>query len=291
MERSKKGLKIAVALTLIISMIIPLVSCGSFKAGVPSGFIGEWQCESTASDGKTDTSFYKMYIKKDGSFSIYDAAAGNPGISGYMGNKTASTVDCKFNMEDFDVPFCWDIDSDTATLYYELKDDTLKLGHNGVWMIFHPDEEDGENSLIPQSLDEVISVDIPEQFTLEMEYPYAGEEENPVVQKAFSSEKDGYFTLGFFSYKGWDCLGDTNSTIDLEDSLKYLDGMREIGIAGETGYFGTRESDDIPNMVAVVYVEHGEYIFEFRLTNGDEQITDEQIKGFETIIGTVQYKF
>ena len=278
-------------LTLIILITVLFASCGSFKAGVPSGFTGEWQCEDTASDKKTDTSFYKMYIKKDGYFSLYDAAAGNPGISGYMGNKTETSVDCKFDMDDFDVPFCWDITSDTATLDYELNGDTLRLGHNGVWLIFHPKQEEGEDLMIPKPLDELISFTLPEEFKFDMEYPYAGEDSNPIVEKAFCSEKNGYFAAGIFSYKGWDCLGDTNSTVDLEDSVKYLDRMQRIEISGETGYFGTRESDDMPDMVAIVYVEHGEYIFEFRLTNSDEQVTKEQLEAFKKYVSTVTFKY
>lgn len=138
MGTEKKKLMIP-ALILMIAII--LSACGSFQAGVPDGFAGQWKCEDTASDGETDTSFYEMTIEKTGQFSLYDAAAGNPGISGEMGNDTGSSIECRFNMDDFDVPFCWTIDSSKDSLDYELSDDTLRLGHNGVWMIFHRSED------------------------------------------------------------------------------------------------------------------------------------------------------
>ncbi len=133
--RRQTGL--VIALMGVILMALVLGGCGDAKAGVPEGFAGEWQCEDVASDGETDTSFYAMTIEEDGHFSMYDFAAGNPGISGVMKNDTGSTIDCDFNMDDFDVPFCWKIDSEEATLDYELEGETLRLGHNGVWMTFH----------------------------------------------------------------------------------------------------------------------------------------------------------
>jgi hypothetical protein len=108
---------------------------------IPEEFVGSWSCEDYASDKETNTGFYAMYIKKNGKFSIYDQEAGNPGISGKMKNDTGSSVDCEFDMGDFDVPYCWELDSPNDTLMYEIEGDTLKLGHNDVWMIFHKDKD------------------------------------------------------------------------------------------------------------------------------------------------------
>ena len=122
---------------IILCLGMILSACGSFQAGVPEGFPGEWRCEDTASDGQTDTSFYEMTIAEDGTFSMYDFAAGNPGISGEMGNDNGNSIECRFDMDDFDVPFCWTIHSAKDSLDYELSEDTLRLGHNDVWMTFH----------------------------------------------------------------------------------------------------------------------------------------------------------
>lgn len=148
-----------ICITLFFMTLISITACGTFRAGVPGGFVGQWKCEELASDGETDTSFYEMRIEEDGHFSMYDFAAGNPGISGVMGNDTGSTIDCQFDMDDFDVPFCWKIDSEEAMLDYELKEDTLRLGHNDVWMVFH--RLDGESEKA-------------EQEETEAENPYSG---------------------------------------------------------------------------------------------------------------------
>ena len=279
------------AVATILLILTLSVACGSFKAGAPDSITGNWTCEEYASDGETDTGFYEMYIKKDGTFSLYDAGAGNPGISGKMGNGTENTVECRFNTDDFDPPFCWDIDSSGDTFKYSDEGDSLKLTHNGITLSFHRKPEEDEELFIPEPIDSLISFTLPKEFKADMEYPYAGEDGNPTVEIAYTSDTKGYFAAGIFSYKGWDCLGDTNSTIDLSDSIKALSGMKEVNVGGKTGFYGTRESDDMPDMVAIVYVEHKDYVFEFRLTNGDEQITDEQINGFKQILSLVEFKY
>ncbi len=291
--KSPKG----IILSAILIMVLFTAACGmsgegsadaSFESGVPDGFAGEWECEDLASDGETDTSFYAMWIEEDGGFSMYDAAAGNPGISGMMGNATDHSVDCVFNMDDFDVPFCWEIDGETATLEYELEDDTLRLGHNDVWMVFHRLQE-AEEVPVPDPIDMLLTCELPSSYKLEMEYPYNGEDGWPIVERAYGSEHDGYLSMRIFSFQDYDCLGDVTETVNYEEYVNALDNRQEITIGGEAGWYGTRESDDMPDMVAVAYVQHGDYVFEFRLTNYDEQVTVDQMKEFERILGTVVF--
>jgi len=261
---------------------------------VPEGMTGPWKCEPIASDGKTDTSFYAMYIKKNGYFSMYDFAAGNPGISGFLKNDTGSTLDVVFGTGDFDPPFCWKLDPSEDTFMYELDKDTLKLGHDGVWMIFHPDPndeywEDTEYPNMPMNLDDILTLKIPSDYELDMTYTYNDEAWTSVVQKAFYSEDKGYFSVGIASYKGYDCLGDIEAKVDPDENTGLLKDKRSITVDGKEGCFGTCESDDTEGMVAVVYVTSGDYLIEFRLTNGDEKVTEDQIKEFEKIIGTVKF--
>lgn len=138
--KNKQIQPISIFTALFLVVMISLSGCGSFSAGVPKSFVGYWTCEDTASDGKTDTSYYVMEIENNGSFSIYDVEAGNPGISGKMGNDNGKSIECKFDRGEFDVPSCWTIDSSRATFEYEISNDTLKLCHNNVWMIFHTDQ-------------------------------------------------------------------------------------------------------------------------------------------------------
>ncbi len=283
-----KSRRPAIGTLLVHVLLVVVCGCGSFHAGVPDAFVGQWTCEELASDGKTDTGFYELYIEEDGFFSLYDAAAGNPGISGQMGNDTGSRIECRFDTDDFDVPYCWDIKSAKDVLEYELNADTLKLGHNDAWMTFHRVRDEGICVPVPESLDELIAFDLPPGFQLDMEYPCYGEDGQPIVQKGYASERDGYFSAAILSYRGYDCMSDVSQKIDIDECIDSLSRPRQIKIDGTTCYIGTIESDDMPDMVAVAYLPLDDYVFEFRLSNYDEQLTDEQAEAFETILWSVR---
>lgn len=133
----RKRIMIALAAALLILCAGCGGSSGPFEAGAPEGLVGQWRCEALASDGETDTSFYEMRVEEDGSFSMFDFAAGNPGISGEMGNDSGKTVECRFDADDFDAPVCWNLKEPADTLDYECMGDTMMLGYGGVWMTFH----------------------------------------------------------------------------------------------------------------------------------------------------------
>ena len=263
------------------------------EAVIPEGFIGSWTCEDLASDGKTDTSFYAMYIKRVGYFSIYDQAAGNPGISGFMSNDSGSTVECDFNTDDFDVPFCWKLDPSGDTLKYELDGDTLKLGHDDVWMIFHRAEGDEEEDIdyvnMPKSLDDLMTFSLPTYFVPDSDYRYNDEEWTSIILHSYESDESGNFSVAILSYNGYKCFDDIEEKLDLNEYLKTLSDKREITVGGQTGYIGTNESDDTPDMVAAAYVSYGDYVFEFIFTNYDQKITEDQMKEFEQILATVKF--
>ena len=73
----KRILITTIALAAVIAMAAAFAGCGGAK--VPERLIGHWQCADLASDGYTDTSFYALTIEKDGTFSLYDYAAGKSG--------------------------------------------------------------------------------------------------------------------------------------------------------------------------------------------------------------------
>ena len=289
-KRTHLSRKLLISLFVII-VLCSVSACKAFHAGVPDAFVGQWECENYASDGQTDTSFYEMRVETDGHFSIYDVAAGNPGISGLMGNDTDRTIECRFDMDDFDVPHCWNITSSKAVLEYELEGDTLRLGHNAVWMTFHRARELSNDGLPPAALDELISYDLPSEFNLEMEYPFEGMEGYPIVEKSYLSDTVGCFSAGILSFEGFDCRIDAGQMVDLDEYVDSLDRLRQIPVDGEMGHFGTLESDDLPDMVAVAYVQHGAYVFEFRLSGYDEQISDEQLREFEKIVRSVTFRY
>ena len=122
-----------------ILMLMLYCLCGCSERVVPGGLVGNWECEEMASDGTTTTGLYALYIKDDGSFSMYDTC-GNPGISGTLGtsedgSKGVLSISCEG--DDFDPPSCWDIRKKDELEYELLEKGRMRLGHNGVWLSFY----------------------------------------------------------------------------------------------------------------------------------------------------------
>ena len=82
----------------------------------------------------------------------------------------------------------------------------------------------------PKALDTLISYDLPDGFTLSMEYPYLGEDEKPIVQRGYTHETMGVFTAGIFSYKEHDCLGNISQTIHVKGHIRSLENPFVIDI-------------------------------------------------------------
>ena len=140
----KKALVTAVALAASVILLVALTGCGGSK--VPERLVGQWECADLASDGYTDTSFYALTIEKDGTFSLYDEAAGNPGISGTMkGDDTGKLGILELNCteDDFDPPVCWaKLQKNSRLRYKIMSDGTIRLGYVGIWLIFSKAEEE-----------------------------------------------------------------------------------------------------------------------------------------------------
>lgn len=134
----RKIFVVTFALTAAIIMLVAFTGCGGSK--VPERLVGEWQCADLASDGYTDTSFYALTIETDGTFSLYDIAAGNPGISGTMkGDDTGKLgiLELTCNEDDFDPPVCWAKMQKNSRVRYKIMDEnTIRLGYVGIWLTF-----------------------------------------------------------------------------------------------------------------------------------------------------------
>ena len=134
----RKILVLTFALTAAIIMLVAFTGCGGAK--VPERLVGEWQCADLASDGYTDTSFYALTIEKDGTFSLYDFAAGNPGISGTMkGDDTGKLgiLELTCNEDNFNPPVCWAKMQKQSRVRYKIMDEkTIRLGYVGIWLTF-----------------------------------------------------------------------------------------------------------------------------------------------------------
>ncbi len=124
-----------------ISLQLILISILAGCASAPEALEGSWSCDETASDRETYTGFYALEVQKNGSFSMYDREAGNPGISGKMKDAGDGSITCSFDTEDFDPPACWEDLKKEDTLQYEASgDDRVKLGYKDVWLTFSRDE-------------------------------------------------------------------------------------------------------------------------------------------------------
>jgi len=141
----KRKILILIVALLILSVTGCKENAGDPHApGVPLSIVGDWDCRETASDGETATGFYALQIGEKGDFSLYDTV-GNPGISGsltYDGYEDSGTLQLDCSSEDFDPPFCWDIETDSVLEYEVEGDSVLKLGYEGVWLTF--DRSDDE---------------------------------------------------------------------------------------------------------------------------------------------------
>ena len=137
MNNRRNYIKKALLGAIILVFIFTLAGCGS---AVPERLVGEWKCDPTSSGNPVDTSFYALSIEKDGTFSIYDFEAGNPGISGTMqGDDTGKIGILELNCdgEDFDPPACWPNLKEKSRVRYRILDEnTIKLGYVGIWMTF-----------------------------------------------------------------------------------------------------------------------------------------------------------
>ncbi len=122
-----------------------------YADAIEEGLVGSYYCYETASDGKTDTSYYNLYIDSDGSFSLYDGDAGNPGISGkfkmkidseYTGDSgTLALVEC--DEDEFDPPGCWKMSTDSDLSFEIIDENNIRLGYKNnkntediIWLTF-----------------------------------------------------------------------------------------------------------------------------------------------------------
>ena len=137
-QNIKRILTVTLALAAAAVMLIAFTGCGGSK--VPERLVGQWDCAPLASDEMTDTSFYALTIESDGTFSLYDKAAGNPAMSGTMkGDDTGKLgiLELTCSEEDFVPPACWaKMKTNTRVRYKIMDENTIRLGYVGIWLIF-----------------------------------------------------------------------------------------------------------------------------------------------------------
>ena len=71
----------------LLICVLVLSACNKKNEGLEKypEFVGKWQCADTPLEHPDYYTGYLMWsIKEDGTFSMYDAEAGNPGIKGTL---------------------------------------------------------------------------------------------------------------------------------------------------------------------------------------------------------------
>lgn len=111
------------SIAVILLCVMALCACGKKNAGLEDypELIGRWQCAEAPLEHPDYYTGYLMWaINEDGSFSIYDAEAGNPGIAGELQIVSDKEIQLNCNTEDgFDPPVTWEDMKETQAVIYE----------------------------------------------------------------------------------------------------------------------------------------------------------------------------
>lgn len=114
-------------LCLVMAFIVAMSGCSLFGAGesIAEEFRGSWDCEETTlEDPNSYTGYLHLEVSDDGSYSMYDIEAGNPGIEGRM--EVLSDTELVLHIDktpDTDIPVEWEGISYDETIKYCFTDD------------------------------------------------------------------------------------------------------------------------------------------------------------------------
>ena len=131
------------SIVVVLLCVMALCACGKKNAGLEDypELIGRWQCaEAPLEHPDYYTGYLIWSINKDGSFSMYDAEAGNPGIAGELQIISDKELQLECNTEDdFDPPVTWEEMQETQIVSYEL------VGEEEIHLTFA--SKDGNSTL------------------------------------------------------------------------------------------------------------------------------------------------
>lgn len=115
-------------IALCIIAVLACCGCGETKEvnkDALSPFVGKWDCQESTLEERGDegylyVGYFTLRVEEDGSFSMYDGEAGNPGMSGMLYPEDDGTVYLDCDKDDFDPPFSWNGISTKETLNYQI---------------------------------------------------------------------------------------------------------------------------------------------------------------------------
>ena len=116
------------SIAVVLLCVMALCACGKKNTVLEdySELIGRWQCAEAPLEHPDYYTGYLMWsINKDGSFSMYDAEAGNPGIAGELQIISDKEFRLECNTEDdFAPPVTWEEMQETQAVTYEFVKET-----------------------------------------------------------------------------------------------------------------------------------------------------------------------
>lgn len=124
--------KLAV-LCLVIALTFAMAGCSmSDGERIAEEFRGGWECEETTlEDPESYTGYLHLEVSDDGSYSMYDISAGNPGIEGWL--EVISDTELILHIKktvDTDIPVEWEgISYDQKMKYCFTDDGKLQISY------------------------------------------------------------------------------------------------------------------------------------------------------------------
>lgn len=127
MDMGDKYMRKAKSILVILLCVMILCACGNKNIGLDNypEFIGKWQCaEAPLEHPDYYTAYLMLVINEDGSFSMYDAEAGNPGLKGELQVISDKELSLDCNPEDdFDPPPTWQSMNEEQVIEYSFTED------------------------------------------------------------------------------------------------------------------------------------------------------------------------
>ena len=139
--------------------------------------------------------------------------------------------------------------------------------------------------ITPQPIDSLLRTNLSKDW--EPNDLIESEERIDVEETYISDNNGGYLSISIFSYKGRDVWSKPYKRTDWKKQVRLLSSVKKLKINDNIWYVGTSSSDDMPDMVLCAFVKRGDYVFECRLSNFDEQVTDYQKKKFSEILESI----
>lgn len=132
---------ISILLLTIVVLAISLTHLTQGKAATTesettvANFVGTWYATGYVIGTDKYSAYLTMSVKKDGTFSIYDGEAGNPGISGQLSVTDQTTIKLICQPDDFDSPWP-ELQLEDELEYHFYNTNQVRITYNNTSIVF-----------------------------------------------------------------------------------------------------------------------------------------------------------